>query len=63
MKKKVDKRKLMVSIIAGFLAAVLVFGLVASAIPVLAGAERSSDEIMTVYCNCCSHIYCSTLYL
>ena len=38
-----DKRKLLVSIIAGILAFVMIFGLVASFIPTKAHAARSSE--------------------
>ena len=39
------KRKLWVSIMAGLLAALMIFGIVASALPAYVGAEKSSDEI------------------
>ena len=40
-----NKRKLLVSIIAGLLAALMVFGIVASVIPTRAHAEKSSSQI------------------
>ena len=39
------KRQFWVSLIAGLLAALMVFGLIASAIPTYAGAAKSSSEI------------------
>ncbi len=40
-----DKRKLMISILAGLLAALMIFGIIAGILPTNASAEKSSSEI------------------
>lgn len=40
-----DKRKLLISIVAGLLAALMIFGIIAGILPTYASAEKSSSEI------------------